>query len=256
MEKAATLAIRLLPSHTITITDFNRICQNSLQLSTLDSRVLLKHLGRSRQIIIRDNYIKTVSKGDITDTDMATADLRSLHEEISTQVSSLEHARDITLHKVKSNLTSKSQALRYLRKTKLIEASLDNLLDRDLQGQQVLLQIEKAAGNADLMTALERSGKVLSQYNKGAVERAESITDTLRDGMMNSEEVDRILASVGEESVDSAELEAELKKMQEDDSKDTIQKLEQLKLVPNDSPKLQEVVSTSSQHAYSAEPVQ
>ena len=256
VEKATTLALRLLPSHAITINDFNRTCQNALQFSTLDSRVLLKHLERSRQVTIRDDYIKAISKGDITDTDMTTADLRSLHEEISTQISSLEHARDITLQKVKSSLTSKSQALRYLRKTKLIEASLDNLLDRDLQVQQVLMQIEKAAGNADLMTALEHSERVLAQYNKGAIERAESITDTLRDEMMNSEEVDRILASVGGENVDSEELEAELRKMQDDDSKDTVQKLAQLKLVPNDSPKLEEVESTSLQHSYSAEPVQ
>jgi charged multivesicular body protein 7 len=212
-------------------------------LSATDLKVLLRHISRDATLCAYDGAIvkfKTaaeVAPEAITEQDTTIAHLKSLLKSL--------HARVDTLSADISTCTSRAQAavaksnrpvaLAALKSRKSAEAALTHQVKALGQVEDVMVSIQTAADNIELVRILERSSKVLSGLNKemGGVERVDEIMEGLKQETDTVEEVNRVLAEAGT-AVDEGEVEAELEAMmKETEEKERMEKVkEQLEGIP------------------------
>ncbi|KAG0135934.1 Snf7-domain-containing protein [Tuber indicum] len=199
-------------------------------LSETDLRVLLVFLSRDlREASVANNTIKfKPPTGELTPVsphDTTIANLKTLITSLHTTISTLSTKISTSDAKARTAIQSsnKHAALSALKSKKIAETSLESRAKSLAQLEEVLVKIEQAADNIELVRTLEDSSKVLAGLNKrvGGVEGVDKVTDELREQMNETGEITRIL---GEETsaiaqVDDGEVEGEFEALLQEEER-------------------------------------
>jgi charged multivesicular body protein 7 len=199
-------------------------------LSEADLRVLLVFLSRDlREASVANNTIKfKPPTGELTPVsphDTTIANLKTLITSLHTTISTISTKISTSDAKARTAIQSsnKHAALSALKSKKIAETSLESRAKSLAQLEKVLVKIEQAADNIELVRTLEDSSKVLAGLNKrvGGVEGVDKVTDELREQMNETGEITRIL---GEETsamaqVDDGEVEGEFEALLQEEER-------------------------------------
>ncbi|RPB01089.1 hypothetical protein L873DRAFT_1678422 [Choiromyces venosus 120613-1] len=193
------------------------------QLSETDLKVLLVFLSRDlREASVANKTIKfkppTGELTPITPHDTTIANLKILITSQHTTIATLSTKITTSDLKARSAVQSsnKHAALSALKSKKIAETALVSRAKSLAQLEEVLVKIEQAADNVELVRMLEDSSKVLSGLNKrvGGVEGVDKVVDELREQMDETGEVTRILGEeTGAVVVEDGEVEGEFEEM-------------------------------------------
>ncbi len=115
------------------------------------------------------------------------------------------------------SLNQRARALSSLRAKKLAETTLQRREGSLAQVDGVLSSIDEAAGQVEMVRAMEASGKVLRDLNAavGGVEKVETVMNIVRKGMADVEDVSRVFAEEsGGGAIDEAEVDEELEMLE------------------------------------------
>lgn len=191
------------------------------QLSETDLRVLLVFLSRDlREASVANNVIPLPSPhkpklttlppqtikfkpptGELTPVtphDTTIANLKTLIASLHTTITILSTKISTSDAKARTAIQSsnKHAALSALKSKKIAEASLESRAKSLAQLEEVLVKIEQAADNVELVRTLEDSSKVLAELNTrvGGVEGVDKVVDELREQIDDTSEVTRILS--------------------------------------------------------------
>ncbi|KAG0643663.1 Snf7-domain-containing protein [Tuber brumale] len=200
------------------------------QLSETDLRVLLVFLSRDlREASVANNTIKfKPPTGELTPVslhDTTIANLKTLITSLHTTISTLSTKISTSDAKARTAIQSsnKHAALSALKSKKIAETSLESRAKSLAQLEEVLVKIEQAADNIELVRTLEDSSKVLAGLNQraGGVEGVDKVADELREQMDETGEITRIL---GEETgamaqVDDGEVEGEFEALLQEEER-------------------------------------
>lgn len=238
VEEAADKALALVSTNATTATSliyslstftdaFSRVLQTQ-PLSKSDIDILLVHLVRDKHAVTTSTSpdgsctIKFASPRStkpplpINHHDETIATLLSLNLQLTSQINAL-HMRVTLLDNEARNAVAESKrtrALSSLRLKKLAEATLKKRGYSQIQVENVLTSIDEAAGQVEMVDAMEASGKVLLELNKqiGGIARVDKVMDAVREAMEESKDVGRVLAEIGAEdaAVDDTEVDEEL----------------------------------------------
>jgi charged multivesicular body protein 7 len=98
-----------------------------------------------------------------------------------------------------------------LKSRKLTESALQKRSDALSRIEEVLLGVEQAASDAEIVKTLEGGATALERLNKeiGGIDKVEKIMDRVREGIEESEEVGKVIAELGAARVDEVEVEEE-----------------------------------------------
>jgi len=204
-------------------------------LSATDLKVLLRHLSRDNPVCAYSgNTIKFLAPGEpatITETDTTIAHLRSLLLSMSIRITQLSTDIALCTARAQAAVASKNRsvALGALKSRKTAEGVLATQLRTRGQVEEVMMSIQTAADNIELMKILDRSSKVLKGLNKeiGGAERVDSVLDKLREETETVEEVNRVIAEGGvviDEEVVEDELEAMLMEVKDAEREEKVRK--------------------------------
>ncbi|PWW72729.1 hypothetical protein C7212DRAFT_366452 [Tuber magnatum] len=202
------------------------------RLSETDFKVLLVFLSRDlREASVANNTIKFKSPtGELTPTsphDTTIANLKTLIASLHTTITTLSTKISASDAKARTAIQSsnKRAAISALKSKRMAETSLESRAKSLAQLEEVLVKIEQAVDNVELVRTLEDSSKVLAGFNKrvGGVERVDTVVDELREQMDETGEVTRIL---GEETgtaaqFDDGEVEGELEALLQEEERKT-----------------------------------
>jgi len=164
------------------------------------------------------NFFSTIL-APVTENDITIASLNMLSLSLTSQISALQTRID-SLDKAARNsvsLNQRARALSSLRAKKLAETTIQRREASLAQVDGVLSSIDEAAGQVEMVRAMEASGKVLRDLNAavGGVEKVETVMNIVRKGMADVEDVSRVFA---EESsggaIDEAEVDEELEMLE------------------------------------------
>lgn len=214
--------------------------QGSLTPASTTLQILLRHLSRDRAALSLStaaNGAKTIKVGSpgstapptpITQQDETIANLHTLIHSLTAQTTTLND-RITTLDKQARTALSannRARALHALRSKKAAEALSKKREDSLAQVTGVLSAIDEAAGQVEMVGAMERSAAVLRDLNKqvGGVERVERVTDELREEMDGVEVTGALLGEPGKEVVDEEELDEELRALESEGRKEVEEK--------------------------------
>lgn len=116
------------------------------------------------------------------------------------------------------NNKNRISALSALRSKKLAEHNLKQRLDTLAQLEETYTSIERAAGQVEIVRAMEAGAGVLRQLHAetGGAERVENVVDDLREEMSKVDEVGNIVNQAGP-AVDDTEVDDELEAMEEEE---------------------------------------
>ncbi|CAZ85663.1 unnamed protein product [Tuber melanosporum] len=157
--------------------------------------------------------------------DTTIANLKTLITSLHTTISTISTKISTSDAKARTAIQSsnKHAALSALKSKKIAETSLESRAKSLAQLEKVLVKIEQAADNIELVRTLEDSSKVLAGLNKrvGGVEGVDKVTDELREQMNETGEITRIL---GEETsamaqVDDGEVEGEFEALLQEEER-------------------------------------
>lgn len=210
-------------------------------LSPSDSITLLTYLSRDKPVLSHDdktvklNAPNSSSPEPVTQQDTTIAHLRDLIASLDTQCDAL-YARIADLNtKIKSALTrnQSASAKSCLRTRKLVETTLQTRLETLHKLESVFTSIENAAGQVEVLKAMEASSSVLAKLNSevGGAQRVEGVLELLSGQMDDVKDVESVLhdAAVDSGAVeDEDELERELNALAEV-KQDTATRSEQVK---------------------------
>ncbi|CUS13127.1 unnamed protein product [Tuber aestivum] len=202
------------------------------RLSETDLKVLLVFLSRDlREASLANNTIKfkppTGELTPVSSHDTTIANLKTLITSLHTTIATLSTKISASDAKARTAIQSsnKHAALSALKSKKMAETSLESRAKSLTQLEEVLVRIEQAADNVELVRMLEDSSKVLAGLNKrvGGVERVDTVVDELREQMDETDEVTKIL---GEETgaaaqVDDGEVEGEFEALLREEERRT-----------------------------------
>lgn len=218
-----------------------------VDISQRDLLILVKHLTRDRKSAVADDYcIKFKSSfGDISEDltigehEREIVKVRETYQQLESQVEDIGARIEERQGRVESSLrsNSKNQALSYLRSRKALEALRDKRVGALETLHGILLKIEQAASDVEVVKAYEASTASLKALLKSEhlqPERIASSMDAMQESMTDAEEI-RQAIELGQEGVQSAagngeinseDLERELAALQEEVEKEEAQAAE------------------------------
>jgi charged multivesicular body protein 7 len=211
--------------------------------SALDLQVLIKYMTRDRGLAICDGKVIKLEHtvGDalspITEEEKGIVNVKDTYSRLESQIEEIERRIKERQTKIESLLREKKrdQALSYLRSRRM----LDKLLEKRTKSLEtlhgVLIKIEQAASDVEIIKAYELSTsslKVLLSNERLQPDRIDQSMEQMQDTLASADEVrraievgnDGVRAAAGEEEMDDAEMEAELKKMEEEARQEQLQK--------------------------------
>jgi charged multivesicular body protein 7 len=102
-----------------------------------------------------------------------------------------------------------------LKSRKLTESALQKRSDALLRIEEVLVGVEQAASDVEIIKTLEGGASALERLNKdiGGIDRVEKVMDRVREGVEESEDVGRVIAEMGSGRVDEFEVQDEFDEM-------------------------------------------
>ncbi|KAJ5980845.1 hypothetical protein N7481_008143 [Penicillium waksmanii] len=201
---------------------FSDVLHDATELSDADFDVLLVYLSRDSGVISYDGKtIKFKSAGDSTDItqqDSTIASIKTLVSTITRQVEGLEEKIADLTASAKTALNNKNRisALSALKSKKLVEHNLQQRLNTLAQLEEVYSKIEQAAGQVEIVQAMEASTGVLRSLHAqiGGAERVEDVVEELRQEMTKVDEVGSIMDDAAP-VIDEGEIDDELEAMEQ-----------------------------------------
>lgn len=201
--------------------------------ATLDLQVLIKYMTRDKGIAVSDGKVIKLEHmmGDqlspITEEERGIVNVKDTYSRLESQVEEIERRIKERQTKVETCLREKKreQAMSYLRSRKM----LDELLEKRTKSLEtlhgVLIKIEQAASDVEIVKAYELSTsslKILLSDARLQPDRIDQSMEQMQETLASADEVRRaievgnggIRAAAGEEEIDDAELEAEMNKLQ------------------------------------------
>ncbi|KAF2772895.1 hypothetical protein EJ03DRAFT_341493 [Teratosphaeria nubilosa] len=203
---------------------FNQIATEAVgadALSAKDSSVLLVHLARDHASLRYDAKTGTIKFKAPDDTvpppveqeDITIASLRTLITSLEPQIKQLmakaseldAKAREAVV--AKQNLAAKTA----LRQKKMAETKLGQRTATLAQLEDVYAKIEQAADQVDIVRVMEASSQTLKSLHRktGGVEKVQDVMESLKDEMMNVDEIGHAINDVGAEGVDEGYVDEE-----------------------------------------------
>ena len=205
--------------------------------SETDLDVLLKYLARDRKVALVDKEVIKLelepgsieSDAKISEHERGIVDVRDTHAKVEKQIEEIEKRIKERQSKVEKCLkeNSRSQALSYLRSKKTLEALLEKRVSTLETLHGILVKIEQAAGDIEIMKAYETSTaslKTLLGDTRLQPDRIDANMDEMQETLANADEVRQAIdlgaqgmrQASGVEEPDEAEMEAELLALQKE----------------------------------------
>ncbi|PWN37494.1 uncharacterized protein FA14DRAFT_114188, partial [Meira miltonrushii] len=206
-------------------------------LSESDLEVLLKYLARDRKVALVDKEVIKLElehgsiepESKITEHEKGIMDVRDTHAKVEKQIEEIEKRIKERQSKVEKCLkeNSKSQALSYLRSKKTLEALLEKRVGTLETLHGILVKIEQAASDVEIMKAYETSTASLKTLLGDArlqPDRIDANMDEMQETLASADEVRQAIdlgaqgmrQASGVEEPDEAEMEAELLALQKE----------------------------------------
>ncbi|PWN44105.1 hypothetical protein IE81DRAFT_346042 [Ceraceosorus guamensis] len=183
----------------------------SVVLSEADEAVLLKHLERDRRVALIDgDVIKMAHAVDeavppITKEERGAVELRSTHAKLEQQVDELKERIEEKSERISASLKTnqKQQAKFHLRSRKQLEELLDQRLGAlDTLGN-VLLKLEQAAGDAEIIKSYALATQTMrALLSQPALQRdhVDSTLEELSDALAEQSEVNEAVRAGGDDA--------------------------------------------------------
>ena len=170
---------------------------------------------------------KTPQQQEITQQDHAIANLHTLAHRLAQQISHLEARVTNLEHSIRSLVSTsptsaatpaRQKALTLLRQKKLAQQTLQRRQQSLEQVQQSLDGIEEAAGQVEVVRAMEASAGVLRGLSAqvGGVENVERVMDDVAEAREEVQDVAGVLAEGGA-AVDEGEVDEELAELEREE---------------------------------------
>ncbi|KDN40178.1 hypothetical protein K437DRAFT_258766 [Tilletiaria anomala UBC 951] len=198
-------------------------------LSARDLDALLKHLQREYSAVSVDNEIVkfALRKGEAAQTitlqDKSVVSLRETHMSLERQIVDIGERIQACTRKIKEALCARSQeqAKSYLRSRKLLEELLLKRTGTVETLGSVLVKIEQAAGDAEIVAAYELSATTLKKILSDPslqVDRVENTMQKLSDAIADQQEIQEMIRSGVPPSgeIDEEEIMKELETLEQD----------------------------------------
>lgn len=205
--------------------------------SEQDVQVVLKHLTRDCGGIARSerSMVKLASSeldpvaNPITEEDRGVLAVKTTHRQLESQIQDLESKIAERNTRIKAYLAtgSKSQALSYLRSRKALQELLSRRMDTLETLTGVLLKIEQAKGDVELVRSYQTSSNVLNSILANPELKMDNVDVTvarLEDSLSAHQQVDDALRDIGQSAsqIDEDEIQDELEALlQEQRQQDT-----------------------------------
>ncbi|EPQ32388.1 uncharacterized protein PFL1_00584 [Pseudozyma flocculosa PF-1] len=199
------------------------------QLSEMDVQVVIKHLVRDRKVAVMDKGIVKLSPREhepptpISEQDIGILQIADTSAKLEMQIAEIEKKIAERNDKIKAALQAKQkgQALSYLRSRKTLEDLLNKRMGSLETISGVLIKVEQAAGDVEIMQAYETSAstlKSLMAHPSLQHERVDETMAALSDTLADHAEIEQAIqlggesarAAAGVEEVEDAELEQEM----------------------------------------------
>jgi len=163
------------------------------------------------------------SSNFITETENVTHQLEQslsqIKNAINSKESKIKNFKNQALAAKKLN--DKISAINFMKKAKVFEKSLDNLLQQSSNLENLLLQIETKKDEQMILESLKLGSDMLAELNKeNQVEKIEAAMADVQENLEHAEEISQVFAEnvseinlngLGQGASDELELEAELK---------------------------------------------
>ncbi|PKI82597.1 hypothetical protein MVES1_003860 [Malassezia vespertilionis] len=190
-------------------------------ISDTDAKVLLRYLERDANIlVVDDDVVKLVRPTDahrgIQESDRGILAVRQMHAQLTAQVDELERRVDSARARIMDALRKKQPeetAKSYLRTKKQLEELLGRRVGALETVSQLLLKLEQAAGDAEILQTYERSSSALQQILADPLlqpDRVDKTMDALAESVSQQESIEDAMRT---DHVDDDEIAAELEKL-------------------------------------------
>ena len=154
----------------------------------------------------------------ITQQDTTVSSIKSLISTTSKQAEGLERKITELNNVAKVALSNKNRisALSALRSKKLAEHNLSQRLDVLTQLEEVYTSIERAAGQVDIVQAMEAGADVLRSLHTeiGGTDKVEKVVEDMREEMAKTDDIASIINEAAGPTVDETEIDNELEAME------------------------------------------
>ncbi|KAL7412628.1 hypothetical protein BDY24DRAFT_341439 [Mrakia frigida] len=222
-----------------------------VSLSNNEIDVVLKFLERDRKVLLREGHVikfdpfTTSSIPPISSVDHGVLEMSTTLLALQTQISELEMKISDQSNKLSYSLKNnqKPTALSHLRSRKTYEDLLAKRLGSMEIVQNVLIKVETAAGDIEILKAYETSTATLvTLLSSPSLQRAhiDLTMDNMADALADHAEIEAVLVSGGEAArnaadpdaalIEEAELKAELDSMVREAEKEEAEARERVAL--------------------------
>ncbi|CAD6900317.1 unnamed protein product [Tilletia controversa] len=213
-----------------------------ITLSELDVRIILKHLSRDRKVALVDSSNEVIKFAPsqlaagaiekISETDRGVVQVRDAHTRLERQVAEVEARIADRDTRIRSALRAQpkqlAQAKTYLTSKKALEELLKRRLGALETMSSVLLKLEQASGDIEIMQAYNTSTstlKALLSHPSLQLDKVEDTMAALSDALADQAEVDGVIRAGGEgvagaAEIDEEELERELAALELESTKE------------------------------------
>ncbi|WFD34305.1 hypothetical protein MCUN1_001144 [Malassezia cuniculi] len=166
-------------------------------LTADDHEVFMNHLVRQKKIFVEGDLVKLAASGPVsppTEADRGLLSVRVLYAQLEAQIDALDKRIDAAQERIKAALANKpkSAALSYLRTRKQLEEMRSQRIATLETTSSVLLRIEQAVGDAEIMATYETSVRTLRSL--------------LADPALRPEKVDQTMDALSEAMADQADV--------------------------------------------------
>lgn len=184
--------------------------------------------------VIKLEHMEGEKPGIITDEDRGIVNVKDTYARLETQIEELEKRIQERQSKIETLIREKKreQALSYLRSRKMLEELLEKRTKSLETLHGVLIKIEQAASDVEIVKAYELSTASLKTLLSDArlqPDRIEQSMEDMQETLANADEVRRavevgnegIRMAAGEEEMDEEEMEAELKRLEDESRRES-----------------------------------
>ncbi|TFL07411.1 Snf7-domain-containing protein, partial [Pterulicium gracile] len=203
-------------------------------LSDVDARVLLKYLERDRGVVVREaeviKFVVNAEYGEkqVTPIDRGVLELKAGLHRVKAQVEAAQAQISDCVQKAAGavKLKQNEAAIGFLRLKKLHQDTLQKRLISQQNLQTMLLQIENAAGDIQIMQSFESSTAALRAILAHPSLKHDHIDETMSamaDANADAQEIHDAIHVVGDDAVDEAELADELAALERDTAQESAQ---------------------------------
>ena len=207
--------------------------------SSLDLQVLIKYMVRDRRVATTDGKVIKMehTEGEdlkaVTEEERGIVNVKETYAKLELQVEEITRRIKERQEKVETLLREKKrdQALSYLRSRRMLEELLEKRTKSLETLHAVLIKIEQAASDVEIVKAYELSTtslKVLLSDARLQPDRIESSMDHMQETLADADEVRRVVEegsqgmrrAAGEEELDDDEIEAELRRLEAENERE------------------------------------